>query len=469
MDRLLEGVDVVESRGDLSDAEVTSVELDSNQVTPGALFFCVPGQHHDGHDFAGAVVKRGAAGLVVERLLDVPVPQAVVRSGTMRQAMAQVSRSFYGDPARALVTAGVTGTNGKTTVTHLIAPMLEAHGMACRVIGTLDGRLTTPEAPELQRMLAQARDASVQAVSMEVSSHALVESRVEGIEFSVAVFTNLSHDHLDFHGSIEEYFSAKASLFEPGRAVVGVVNSDDPFGKRLLECARIPLVAFSAADASDVVVSARRTDFGWRGRRLTVPLAGAYHLENALAAATAASVLGVPDDDVATGLGRAGPVPGRFEVVESAAPFTVVVDYAHTPDALRTALASARTMAGGARVIVVFGCGGDRDRSKRPVMGQVAAAGADQVVVTSDNPRSEDPASIIEEILSGIPAGAPVTVEPDRRAAIAQALERARPGDVVLLAGKGHERYMEAGGLRLPFDDRREADAVLARLGATPR
>lgn len=473
MDRLLEGVDVVESSGELSAVEVRSVALDSNRVEQGALFCCVPGLSHDGHDFAGAALERGAVGLLVERLLPVSVPQAKVAGGTVRHAMARLSRTFYGDPARSLVTVGVTGTNGKTTVTRLVASILEAHGLGCRVIGTLDGRLTTPEAPELQRMLADARDSGKGAVSMEVSSHALAESRVEGIEFEVAVFTNLSHDHLDFHGSLEDYFAAKASLFRPGRAALGVVNADDPWGRRLLESPAIPLVPFSVSEVTEIEVSPTHSVFRWRGRQVTLGLAGRYHVDNAVAAATAASVLGVPDEEVVAGLEAAGPVPGRFEVLSGAAPFHVVVDYAHTPEALRAALHSARSLAGRGRVLLVFGCGGDRDRAKRPVMGQVAAGGADEVVVTSDNPRSEDPDAIIGEILAGVvPGAAPgaaVTVQPDRRAAIADAVERAQPGDVVLIAGKGHEQVMEVGTQRLPFDDRLEAAAALQRVAGGPR
>lgn len=462
MDRLLEGVDVVETSGEPSTVEITSVELASERVGPGALFCCLVGHRHDGHDFAAAATERGAVGLLVERVLPLAVPQARVAGGTMRDAVARVARTLHGDPARALVTAGVTGTNGKTTVTHLLAAVLEAHGVHCRVIGTLDGRLTTPEAPELQRLLAEAIRSGQGAVAMEVSSHALSERRVAGIEFSVAVFTNLSHDHLDYHGSMEDYFAAKASLFRPGRAAAGVVNADDAWGRQLLDSAEIPLAAFSASEASEVVVGRDHTTFCWRGRSVRLPVSGDFHVQNALAAATAAGVLGVPDDEVVAGLERAETVPGRFEVLPGDTPFTVVVDYAHTPDALRHALSAARALAE-EKVLVVFGCGGDRDRAKRPVMGQVAGAGADVVVLTSDNPRSEDPRSIIDDVAAGIPPGTAVTVEPDRAAAITLAVESAQPGDVVVVAGKGHEQTIEAGGRRLPFDDRREAAAAMHR------
>ncbi|HMK63761.1 MAG TPA: UDP-N-acetylmuramoyl-L-alanyl-D-glutamate--2,6-diaminopimelate ligase [Acidimicrobiales bacterium] len=469
MDRLLEDVDVVDRRGDLSGVEVTSLALDSRAVEPGALYFCVPGLVGDGHDFAADAVGNGAVALMVERFVEPAVPQAKVAVGTIRRGMAAVSATFYGHPGRVLLTAGVTGTNGKTTVAHLLSAILQAHGVSCGVIGTLQGRLTTPEAPELQRQLAAALDDGLQAVAMEVSSHALRQGRVDGIEFSVAVFTNLSHDHLDYHGSMEEYFAAKASLFQPGRARTGVVNADDAWGRRLLESAPIAMVPFSLNEVSDVRSQPGGTTFTWHGRRVSMALSGEFHVGNALAAATAAEVLGVPDDEIVQGLARAAVVRGRFEVVDSDAPFTVVVDYAHTPDGLRTALRSARSLAASGRVLCLFGCGGDRDRAKRPVMGEVASAGADVVVVTSDNPRSEDPLSIIEQVLPGIAPGTALVVEPDRRVAIGRLLERARSGDVALIAGKGHETTIAVAGRSLPFDDRLEAAQVLARLaGRTP-
>ncbi|MHB8682398.1 MAG: UDP-N-acetylmuramoyl-L-alanyl-D-glutamate--2,6-diaminopimelate ligase [Acidimicrobiales bacterium] len=468
MDRLLEAVEIVDTRGDLAAVDVTSVELDSRSVAPGALFCCVVGRVHDGHAFVADAVAAGAVGLLVERPLPLDVAQAVVAPGSVRGAMAGAARTLYGDPATALTTVGVTGTNGKTTVTHLVAAVLETHGMPTAVIGTLDGPRTTPEAPVLQRLLAEARDGGRRAVSMEVSSHALAEGRVAGIRFDVAVFTNLSHDHLDYHHTMEEYFAAKATLFTPEHAVAGVVNADDPYGRRLLQEADIPLVPFSAADAQDVADTGSGTRLRWRGHEVVLRLRGEYHVANALAAATAASVLGVPDDVVAAGLVAAGPVPGRFEVVDVEAPFTVVVDYAHTPDGLRAALASARRLAGAGRVLCVFGAGGDRDRDKRPAMGEAVARGADLVFLTSDNPRREDPQAIIADVRRGMGEGGDVVVEPDRGAAIASAVAAARPGDVVLVAGKGHERTIERDGVLTPFDDVEvSARAVVARLGGS--
>jgi len=464
MDRLFEGVEVVGARGDVAGTEVTSIEFDSRLVTPGSLFFCLPGHRSDGHDFAAAAVDAGAVGLMVERPLAFPVAQVVVAGGTARSAMARAACTFYDNPARSLVTVGVTGTNGKTTVTHLLASILDHHGQPCAVIGTLDGVRTTPEAPVVQRILDEARRSGRRSAAMEVSSHALTEARVDGIRFDAAVFTNLSHDHLDHHGTMDAYFAAKASLFTAERAVTAVVNVDDEWGRRLVGQLTIPVVTFSSEDGTDVETGPGRTSFVWRGRKVEMTLTGAYHVANALAAATTASVLGVPEDTVVRGLEGAPPVPGRFEVVGAPAPFTVVVDYAHTPDGLAVALDSARRLAGGHRVLCVFGCGGDRDRAKRPVMGEIASAGADVTVITSDNPRHEDPVAIIDDVVGGVVHGAEVVVEPDRRRAIARAVEEARPGDVVLVAGKGHESVIEVGDRRLPFDDRQVAAEAVRRV-----
>ncbi|HZU80458.1 MAG TPA: UDP-N-acetylmuramoyl-L-alanyl-D-glutamate--2,6-diaminopimelate ligase, partial [Acidimicrobiales bacterium] len=333
MDRLLRDVDLVGTAGDLSAVDVTAVECDSRAVTPGALFCCVAGRLHDGHDFAGAAAEAGAAGLLTERVLPVSVAQGVVEPGAMRAVMAEVACAFHRDPSSSLRVVGVTGTNGKTTVSHLVAAIFEAHGEPCRVIGTLSGARTTPESPVLQRLLADARDSGQAAVSMEVSSHALVEHRVDAVHFAAGVFTNLGHDHLDYHQTMERYFEAKATLFEPGRCALGVVNADDPWGARLLERGSVPMVAFRSSELSDVELSPRGSSFTWRGRRVALALPGAFHVTNALAAATTAAALGVPESTVVDGLESAAPVPGRFEVVPGDAPFTVVVDYAHTPDA----------------------------------------------------------------------------------------------------------------------------------------
>jgi UDP-N-acetylmuramoyl-L-alanyl-D-glutamate--2,6-diaminopimelate ligase len=463
MDRLLREVEVIEAYGDPASTEVTSIAFDSRRVEPGALFCCLPGRSGDGHDHAADAVARGARSLLVEHPLALEVTQAVVAPGTVRAAMAQVAGAFFGHPARSLLSVGVTGTNGKTTVTHLLASIFEAHRWPTTVIGTLDGARTTPESPDLQRLLAEARDKGRRAVAMEVSSHALTQARVDGIRFDATVFTNLSHDHLDYHGTMEAYFDAKASLFTPGRTALAVVNGDDPWGRRILDRAGVPAVAFSMTEVSAVHSTAGHTSFTWRGARVELALTGSFHVANALAAATTAAALGVPDDAIVTGLTRAPVIPGRFEVVDTAAPFTVAVDYAHSPEGLRVVLDSARALAAGHRVLCVFGCGGDRDRDKRPAMGAVAAAHADVAVVTSDNPRNEDPDRIIADVMAGVPTGASVVVRPERAEAIELAVGLAAAGDVVVVAGKGHERDIELATSRLPFDDREVAAAAVAR------
>jgi UDP-N-acetylmuramoyl-L-alanyl-D-glutamate--2,6-diaminopimelate ligase len=459
---LLGAVDIIDVLGEPATTEVTGVVHDSRAVGPGDLFCCVPGERYDGHDFAPEAVRAGASALLVERPLPVEVAQAVVAD--VRPAMAQVAAAFHGHPSRQLSVVGVTGTNGKTTTTHLIQAALTAGGQRCAVMGTLSGARTTPEAPELQAQLAEHRDGGYAAVAMEVSSHALTLRRVDATWFAAAVFTNLSHDHLDFHHSVEAYFRAKASLFDPERAERAVVNVDDPYGRLLLESARLPTRPFSIADAFDLDVGLTGSTFTWRGQRFEVRLGGLGNVANALAAATAASELGVEPDAIAAGIAGVEGVPGRFDVVEAGQPFAVLVDYAHTPAALEHVLQAAGAGAAehGGRVLVVFGCGGDRDRAKRPAMGEAAARLADVVVLTSDNPRGEDPAAILEEVRAGA-VGAPVLiVEPDRRQAIATALATARAGDVVVIAGKGHEREQIVGDLVIPFDDAAVAREALA-------
>jgi UDP-N-acetylmuramoyl-L-alanyl-D-glutamate--2,6-diaminopimelate ligase len=490
MNLLFDDIEVIESVGDLSTVEVGGISHDSRRVVPGDLFCCVPGQVSDGHAYAGEAVERGAVGLLCEHfipeLLDERVVQTRIAEGTMRPVMARLAAAFYGHPARDLLMVGVTGTNGKTTVTHILGDLLQALGHPTNVMGTLSGVRTTPEATEVQRVLAAVRDRQKSdgvrhAVAMEVSSHALVQSRVEGIHFDVAVFTNLSHDHLDYHATMEDYFEAKASLFNSGRSLRGVVDADDPWGRRLLERARIPVVAVRHSDATDVVLEPGRTAFTWRGQRITTPLTGAVNVDNTLLAAEAALALEelhLDPEEIARAMAGLSPVPGRLQVIatptalagqggpsEDAPPFTVVVDYAHTPAGLEVVLREARALVPGGRVLTVFGCGGNRDRAKRPLMGEVASRLSDIAVVTSDNPRDEDPLAIIDEILGGIAGGRDnpaVVVEPERAVAIRRALEGAAPGDVVVLAGKGHETYQETRGERVPFDDAVEARHALA-------
>ncbi len=444
------------------DVEIADVVLDSRSVPAGSLFCCVPGAVHDGHDFAAAAVEAGAVALLCERTLDLPVPQLLVAD--VRTSMAAAAAAVFGDPSAGLDVVGVTGTNGKTTVVAMVTAVLEHAGRHPREIGTLTGVRTTPEAPDLQRLLAGFRDEGVDAVAMEISSHALDLHRVDALHVDVGVFTNLGIDHLDFHGTQEAYFAAKARLFEPGRCRVGVVNVDDLHGRLLVDAGGDELRRVSAADASDVVTTRRGSAFTWRGRRVELPMPGAHNVMNALLAAEACVALEVDEDVIAAGLAALPPVPGRFESFGGDGAPVVIVDFAHTPDALEHAIGTARSLLDPrGRLTVVFGCGGDRDRGKRPMMGEVACSAADQVVVTTDNPRSEDPEAIIAEIVAGC-AGTP-TVVVDRRAAIERAIHAAGSDDIVLVAGKGHEQGQVVGDRVLPFDDREVVRSALAGLG----
>lgn len=441
--------------------EVSAVVHDSRAVTPGALFCCVPGARVDGHHLAPDAVERGAAALVVERHLGVGVPE--IRVSDARAAMGPIASSFWGHPSRGLAVIGITGTSGKTTTTHLLGSVLQHHGWSTAVVGTLTGPRTTPEAPELQALLAAELAAGRRAVAMEVSSHALALHRVRATRFAVAVFTNLSHDHLDFHRDLDDYFEAKASLFTPGYADAAVVNLDDPRGAELAARALVPTEGYSLSDAEALDVGPGRSRFRWRGVAIELPLGGRFNVSNALAVATSAAHLGVDSAAIAEGLASAPAVPGRFEPVDEGQPFTVLVDYAHKPGALAGALAAARDAAAGGRVIVVIGAGGDRDPSKRPEMGEVAGRLADRVLLTSDNPRDEDPLAIIDAIRAGMTTIDGCTTEPDREAAIRLAIDEAGPGDVILIAGKGHEAVQVVGRDEIPFDDREVARAALRR------
>ena len=459
---LLGEVEAVEIRGDPGRTDVIAVTHDSRAVVAGALFCCVPGLRVDGHDYAPDAVAAGATALLNERLLPLDVTQ--VRVVDVRAAMAPVAAAFHGHPSRRLRVAGITGTNGKTTTAHLLHAVLEHHGWPTGLLGTLTGTRTTPEATELQARLAAFAAGDKHAVVMEVSSHALELHRVDATRFAVAVFTNLSPEHLDFHESMDVYFRAKARLFEPERTEVAVVNADDPYGRALLDAALVPTRPFSLVDAVDLEVSASGSTFTWEGQRVHLRLGGVFNVANALAAATAAQVLGVPPATVAEALSAAPVVPGRFETVDAGQSFAVVVDYAHTPAGLEQVLLAARALAAGGRVLLVFGCGGDRDAAKRPAMGEVAARLADHAVLTTDNPRREGPAAIAAAVLAGVARPGVVEVEPDRRQAIARALAAAGPGDVVVVAGKGHETEQVLADRTIPFDDRVVAREELAGL-----
>ncbi len=473
---------------------ISGVTHDSRQVQPGWLFCCVPGATADGHRFADQAAARGAGALLVQRSLGrrgtgpgakaTDLPQIEVPDS--RASMAVAAATFWGHPADALTLVGVTGTNGKTTVTHLLAAILRAAGHTSEIIGTLSAARTTPEAPDLQRQLAALVAGGVGAVAMEVSSHALALHRVDQICFDVATFTNLTRDHLDFHGTMAAYFQAKAKLFERDHCQRAVVNLDDPHGRLLRDAAVVPTVGYRLADADVQQLDASGTRFRWRGRDLRIHLAGGHNLANALAAATTAEQLGIDLEAIVAGLDAVGAVPGRFEHVDAGQDFGVIVDYAHTPDALERLLSSVREMTGpGGRVIVVFGCGGDRDRTKRAPMGEVAGALADLTVITSDNPRHESPLDIADQVRSGAvmatDSGAggtasarggkvtrnPVVVEVDRRKAMALALGQATTGDMVVIAGKGHERTQQVGDALFDFDDRVVAQELLRSLGGS--
>ncbi|MEP6972704.1 MAG: UDP-N-acetylmuramoyl-L-alanyl-D-glutamate--2,6-diaminopimelate ligase [Actinomycetota bacterium] len=455
---------------------VVDIAFDSREVAPGSVFFCSPGRRTDGHLFATDAVKAGSVALVVERWLDLDAPQALVPS--VREAMGPMASAAFGDPASSMTTVGVTGTNGKTTVTYLMESIFVAAGWTAGVVGTTGARIagepvplsrTTPEAPDLQRTLALMRDRGVRGAALEVSSHALAQRRVDGIVFDLAIFTNLSQDHLDFHGSMEAYFEAKSRLFSPGLARRGAVNVDDPSGRRLLE-AMIPITTYAIdADADvrarQVVSTIEGIAFEAEGLVLQSELRGGFNVGNVLAATTAAELLGIGGDAIVEGVGALHQVPGRMEPVEAGQDFLVVVDYAHTPDSIRSVLRASRPLTAG-RLILVFGCGGDRDRAKRPPMGAAATEIADLTVITTDNPRSEDPLAIIAEIEPGAKeSGGAFVIEPDRRTAIQLALHEAVSGDVVVIAGKGHEPYQELRDGTIAFDDRIVAREELVAMG----
>jgi UDP-N-acetylmuramoyl-L-alanyl-D-glutamate--2,6-diaminopimelate ligase len=434
--------------------ELRDLAYDTRAVGPGSLFFCVPGARADGHDFAAEAVAHGAVAVVVERALDVPVPQLVVPSS--RAAMAIVADEFFGRPTAELEVVGVTGTNGKTTTAFLLFAILAAAGRRPGLLGTIEARVggerrgvvhTTPEAIDLQRTFREMLDAGDRSCAMEASSHASVQHRLDRVRFSVLIFTNLTQDHLDFHGTMDAYFEAKRRLFAGG--VRAAINVGDEYGRRL------------AAELPEALTFGEGGELGPDGLAgIDLKLRGRFNVTNALGARAAARLLGIDDDAITRGLESVRGVPGRFESIDEGQPFSVIVDYAHTADALANVLRTARDLGDG-RLICVFGAGGDRDRDKRPQMGRVVSELADLAIVTSDNPRSEDPHAIIEAILAG--ASGDVEVEPDRAAAIARAVEIAHAGDVVVIAGKGHEQGQQFAERTLPFDDRDAARDALRK------
>ncbi len=485
-------VEVPAHAGDSGSPAIAGLAYDSRAVEPGSLFFCVSGFRSDGHRFAPQAVEQGATALVTERPLGLGV--AEVRVASARAAMAPMAARFYGDPSRELAVVGVTGTNGKTTSAYLIRALLEAAGRQCGLLGTVKSVIggeerpverTTPEAIDLQADLRAMLDGGDRACAIEVSSHALELGRADATAFAAALFTNLTQDHLDFHPTMEAYFQAKRRLFLPPAGPgpgVCVINAGDPYGRRLAAELGEGALTFAVEGEADYSAGELECSFeGCRFRlrtpagehRLSLPMPGRFNVANALGALAVAHALGCPLETLLDALERGVRVPGRFEPVDEGQDFAVLVDYAHTPDSLENVLRSAgELLEGEARLICVFGAGGDRDRGKRPLMGRVAVELADAVIVTSDNPRSEDPEAIITEIFTGIeraesrPGGEPAVGVSDRGEAIALALREARAGDIVVIAGKGHEQGQEfEGGRKVPFDDVTVASEALRAHG----
>ena len=465
LERLVTALGPLEVRGGAT-TDVTDLAYDTQSVVPGALFFCVPGHRVDGHEFAAEAVERGAAALVVERPLELGVPQLIVASA--RDAMPIVADEFFERPTEELVVAGVTGTNGKTTTVFLLHSIFEAAGMRPGLIGTIESRVggevrpavrTTPEAIDLQRTFRAMLDAGDRSCAMEATSHGSELGRLDRVRFKALAFTNLSQDHLDFHGSMERYFEAKRRLFtEHEPAPAAAINITNEWGRALADelrgLDRAPVLTFGPVAEAELA-----THPALEQSRL----AGSFNVENVLAAAAVSRLIGVPDEAIVEGVAQVTGVPGRFESIDEGQPFAVIVDYSHKPGALEAVLRTARALTDG-RLICVFGAGGDRDRGKRPMMGRVASELADVTIVTSDNPRSEDPQAIIDEILAGVVG--PVEVEVERRPAIERALGLAGDGDVVVIAGRGAEQRQDFADHKIPFDDREVARETLRRLGA---
>ena len=462
LDDLLASTSEIAINQIIGDAKVRVLDIthDSSKVSNGVLFCCIVGENVDGHNFAKVAAANGAAAILVERRVEVDITQVVVSD--VRSTMGYLAAELFNRPSEKLNVIGITGTNGKTTTAHLLASILRQHGWPTSVLGTLTGTRTTPESTDLQRFLAEELNRGSKAVVMEVSSHALALGRVEGTLFKAAVFTNLGQDHLDFHKSIEDYFAAKARLFTRLFTNLCVINRDDVHGSLLLDVIskdkEVRCESFGMSDAKDIHADASKISFHWQGQKIDSLMGGYFNVMNALAAATAAAKLGVTVSDIAKGLAAASAVPGRFESVSEGQLFSVVVDYAHTPEALQNVLLAGRKIVGkDAQVILVFGCGGGRDQLKRPKMGDIASQFADLVYVTSDNPRHEDARTIAHEVLQGVSSVSSVmsrvTIELDRRLAIGAAFGSAKPGDIVIIAGKGHEATQTIGADETPFSD----------------
>tara|TARA_B110000014_G_C20124296_1_gene597642 strand:- start:1573 stop:2961 length:1389 start_codon:yes stop_codon:yes gene_type:complete len=438
------------------DPEILRIVHDSRLVQQGDLFCCIPGLLYDGHEFALDAVKAGAAAVVAEKPLNIEVP--LIETTSSRKSLALLSSFHAGNPSRDLEVVGVTGTNGKTSVVHLLQQILRHAGHEVESSGTLTGERTTPEAPDLQNRLSQWRDRGVDSAVMEVSSHALSQHRVDGTEFSAVAFTNLSRDHLDYHESMEEYFKAKERLFEQSFSSKAVVVVGQEAGDRIANTSQK-----NGLEVVEVNVDNASSMGSWHGQSLKIPFEAEFMAVNTLVAAELALLLNVPPSKIASGVSQLQAVPGRFEILKGESSPAIVIDYAHTPEALKATLKSARALKEKGRVLVVFGCGGGRDQGKRPLMGQMADVGADFSVVTSDNPRGESPMSIIDEIVSGMSTGNHI-VEEDRKEAIKIALMSSQPEDVIVVAGKGHETTQEIAGEFFDFDDKEISKSLIFEL-----
>ncbi len=489
LSQIFSGAEIARIAGK-GETEIRSLAYDSRKVAPGGLFFALKGEKENGNKYVADAIKRGASAIASEEEYGGSLPKDVtwvkMQDGAQRRVLAIASANFYANPANSLQLIGVTGTNGKTTTTYLIDSILRANGTRSGLVGTIGARTprgrreavnTTPESLDLQQMFAEIRDENGKAVVMEASSHALAMDRLWGCYFAVAVFTNLTRDHLDYHKSFEEYFAAKRRLFAgtgAGPAETGVINSDDPYGKQLEGVARRTLTYGLKNEAQ---IKAQKYPLSFSGLEFTAqtpagnieirsPLVGKINVYNILAAIGAGIVLGIGSDAIQRGIRDLESVPGRFERIACGQPFLVIVDYAHTDDALRNLISTARELSPEKRIITLFGAGGDRDRTKRPLMGEAAGSLSDLVILTSDNPRSEDPLRIINDVLVGLQkTGAKYRVEPDRGKAIEMALSEAKAGDIVLLAGKGHETVQVLRDGSVEFDDREVARRVLGSHG----
>ena len=481
-DLLVEVPCIQETNGNMI-TEIDHLITDSREKTENGLFFCIPGARVDAHNFAPQAVANGCTALVVERLLDLPVPQ--IRVESVRSAMAYMAAAFYGFPARKLRMIGICGTKGKTTTSFLLKAIMEKAGYVTGLIGTtgnmigdkhIKSNLTTPDPVDLHRCLHQMVDEGVEVVVMEVSAHAVDMHRLDGITYEAACYTNLSQDHLDYFGTMENYFQTKKSFFMHGAVLNAALNEDDETSDRIIEDISIPYLTYGISSEADVFareieITEEGVSFsimlrGVEDMQVNMQLTGMFNVYNALAAASLAMILGVQNADIKAGLESLKNVPGRVEMLDTRTPYKVILDYSHSPDALENILSTVRTFTRN-RLIVLFGCGGDRDQGKRPIMGEIAGRLADYSILTSDNPRTEDPIAILEAIEAGAKAvGGSYTVIENRREAIRYALEMGRDGDVIILAGKGHETYQEIMGVKKPFDEKVVVDELLAEMRA---